>query len=103
MLEHFISLGMLTMSWYGPGFDGRLTASGQVFNQNQYTCAHKYLPFGTKLLITNKHNKSLTVTVTDRGPFVYGRDLDLSKAAFKTLFSLSSGVTRAQVLKYRKQ
>ncbi len=99
MLESFISLGILTMSWYGPGFDGKLTASGRVFNQNQYTCAHKYLPFGTKLVITNKYNKSLMVTVTDRGPFVYGRDLDLSKGAFKALFSLSSGVIRAKVLK----
>ncbi len=102
MLTHFISLGIMTISWYGPGFDGKLTASGKIFNQNKLTCAHKYLPFGTELIIINNNQKSIKVTVTDRGPFARNRDLDLSKEAYRQLFSLSSGISRAKVLKYYK-
>lgn len=69
-------------SWYGPGFEGRKTASGEKFRQHSLTAAHKTLKFGTKLKVTNLHNgKTVFVTITDRGPHVKGRIIDLSKAA----------------------
>jgi rare lipoprotein A len=71
-----------TASWYGPGFNGKKTASGQTFNTHSYTAAHKSLAFGTKVRVTNLHNKkSVLVTINDRGPFVRGRVIDLSAAA----------------------
>ncbi|MBO7414263.1 MAG: septal ring lytic transglycosylase RlpA family protein [Fibrobacter sp.] len=73
-------------SYYGKGFDGKKTASGEIFNQNAYTCAHKSLPFGTKLRVTRKSNgKSVVVRVNDRGPYAGKRILDLSTAAGKEL------------------
>lgn len=70
-------------SYYASKFTGRRTASGKIFNNNAYTCAHRKLPFGTKLRVTSeKNNKSVIVVVTDRGPFVRGRHIDLSKRAF---------------------
>jgi rare lipoprotein A len=71
-------------SWYGPGFNGRGTASGQVFNEDDYTCASRTLPFGT-LLALSYGERRIIVYVNDRGPFVAGRDLDLSKAAAQAL------------------
>jgi len=71
-----------TASWYGPGFEGRKTASGKIFHSQHLTAAHKTLKFGTKVKVTNLHNgKSVFVTITDRGPFVRGRVIDLSNAA----------------------
>ena len=70
----------VTASWYGPGFHGRKTASGERFNQNAMTAAHKTLPFGTKLRVTYR-GQSVVVRINDRGPFIKGRTLDLSKAA----------------------
>jgi rare lipoprotein A len=79
-------------SWYGPGFHGRSTASGERFNQSSLTAAHKSLPFGTKLRVTNKRNgKSVIVRVNDRGPFVRGRMLDLSKGAASQIGIVRSG------------
>lgn len=73
-------------SYYGPGFDGKKTASGEIFNQNALTCAHRSLPFGTKLKVTRKSNgKSVVVRVNDRGPYSKKRILDLSVAAAKKL------------------
>lgn len=73
-------------SYYGPGFDGKKTASGEIFNQNDMTCAHKSLPFGTKLKVVRKDTgKSVVVRVNDRGPYAKGRVLDLSAAAGKKL------------------
>ncbi len=70
-------------SYYANKFNGRRTASGKKFNNNALTCAHKKLPFGTKLKVTNEANgKSVYVEVTDRGPYVKGRELDLSRRAF---------------------
>jgi rare lipoprotein A len=70
-------------SYYANKFHGRRTASGALFDMNKYTAAHKKLPFGTKLKITNEANgASVIVEVTDRGPFVRSRDIDLSKRAF---------------------
>ena len=68
-------------SYYGPGFDGKQTASGEIFDQDDYTCAHKTLPFGTKLKVVRKDNgESVEVRVNDRGPYVGDRILDLSVA-----------------------
>lgn len=69
-------------SWYGPGFHGKKTASGKIYNQNKMTAAHKTLPFGTKVIVKNlKNNKSVQVKITDRGPFHGNRIIDLSKKA----------------------
>lgn len=71
-------------SWYGPGFHGRKTASGERFNQNALTAAHKTLPFGTIVAVTHK-GKTIRVRINDRGPFIKGRVIDLSKAAARAL------------------
>ena len=69
-------------SYYADKFHGRRTASGERFDQTKFTCAHKYLPFGTRILVKNTRNgKTCVVTVNDRGPFLKNRILDLSKAA----------------------
>jgi rare lipoprotein A len=81
-------------SYYADKFNGRKTASGTRFNNNKYTAAHRKLPFGTKLKVTNEANgKWLIVEVTDRGPFSRGRELDLTKRAFMDIASnKNSGV-----------
>ncbi len=66
-------------SWYGPGFEGAITASGEPFDPYGYTAASPYLPFGTRLYVC--YRGCVTVQVNDRGPYVYGRELDLSQAA----------------------
>lgn len=69
-------------SWYGPGFHKRLTANGERYNMYALTAAHKELPFGSVVKVTNlDNNKSVIVTVNDRGPYIGGRGIDLSKAA----------------------
>jgi rare lipoprotein A len=85
-------------SFYGDE-SGSKTASGQRFNQNALTCAHRTLPFGTKLRVTHG-SRSVVVTVNDRGPFVHGRVLDLSTAAAREVGITSAGVGRvtAEVL-----
>ena len=81
-------------SYYHDKFNGRKTASGKKFNNNAYTAAHKKLPFGTKLKVTNEANgKFVIVEVTDRGPFSKAREIDLSKRAFMDITSnKNSGV-----------
>jgi len=69
-------------SWYGPGFHGKRTASGERFNTNDLTAAHKTLPFGSRVRVTNERTgKSVVVRINDRGPYAHGRVIDLSKAA----------------------
>ena len=69
-------------SWYGPGFHGKKTANGERFNTNDLTAAHKTLPFGTEVRVTNERTgKSVVVRINDRGPYAHGRVIDLSKAA----------------------
>lgn len=85
--KSYRSLGRIeTMvcSWYGNEFNGRPTASGQIFNEEDFTCASRTLPFGTVLALS-RGDKRIIVVVTDRGPFIDGRDLDLSKAAARHL------------------
>lgn len=75
-------------SYYANKFNGKRTSSGTRFDNNKYTAAHRKLPFGTKLKITNEENgKSVIVEVTDRGPFSRGREIDLSKRAFMEITS----------------
>lgn len=75
-------------SYYHDKFNGRKTASGRKFNNNELTAAHKKFPFGTRLKITNEtNNKFVIVEVTDRGPFIKGREIDLSKKAFMDIAS----------------
>lgn len=86
-------------SWYGGHFQGRPTASGEIFNTHEFTAAHKTLPFGTLVRVKNLANgKTTTVRINDRGPFVAGRIIDLSYVAAKELDMIQSGV--AQVVIY---
>ncbi|MEM9137256.1 MAG: septal ring lytic transglycosylase RlpA family protein, partial [Cyanobacteria bacterium P01_F01_bin.42] len=80
-------------SWYGPGFHGNLTADGTRYNQFGLTAAHRTLPFGTRLRVTNQNNgRSVVVVVNDRGPFIHNRVIDLSMGAAQVLGVINSGV-----------
>ena len=81
---------MLLASYYGPGFHGNLTASGTRFNSNASTAAHKSLPFGTKLRVCYRGCE--VVTITDRGPFIPGRHLDLSEGTARRIGLIHSGI-----------
>jgi len=97
-LVEFVDKGTMKASWYGPGFHGQKTANGEVYDQMSFTAAHKSLKFGTLLKITNPKNKKFVVVrINDRGPYVQGRDLDLSKAAALELGFVRNGVTKIQV------
>jgi len=85
-------------SWYGPGFDGNQTASGEVFDQEAMTAAHKTLPFGTVVRVENRDNGRLAeVEINDRGPFVKGRIIDLSKGAARSIDMLGAGTARVRI------
>ena len=97
-LVEYIDKGNMKASWYGPGFHGRLTANGEVYDQMSFTAAHKSLKFGTLLKITNpRNNKSVVIRINDRGPYISGRDLDLSKAAALELGMVKRGVAKIKV------
>ncbi len=82
----------IVASWYGAEFHGRPTSSGEIFDMYSLTCAHRTYPFGTKLKVTNTTNKkTVECIVNDRGPFVQGRDLDLSYAAAKEIGMIGPG------------
>jgi rare lipoprotein A len=92
-------------SWYGPGLEGNLTASGEAFDPyNEYTAAHRYLPMGTELLVSYE-GESVVVRVNDRGPYGGGEDLDLSQAAAEEigLTAVGTDVVDAQVLERRSR
>jgi rare lipoprotein A len=79
-------------SWYGEPHHGRRTASGEIFDMNQLTAAHRTLPFGARVLVTNLRNdRSVEVRINDRGPHVPGRIIDVSYAAAQKLDALSGG------------
>lgn len=85
-------------SWYGDKEHNRKTASGERFNKNAYTAAHRTLPFGTMTRVTNLRNgKDVVVKINDRGPFIRGRIIDLSYAAAKSIGLVRSGVTKVKV------
>ena len=91
-------------SYYSNGLHGRKMSNGERYDRNAFTCAHRTLPFGTRLKITNPRNgKSVIVRVTDRGPFVRGRVVDLSYAAARELGTLASGVAYVKVELVRKE
>jgi len=95
---NMINLGTMTASWYGPRFHGKTTANGETYNQMAYTAAHKTMPFGTLLKVTNLRNgKSLIVRINDRGPYIDGRDLDLSKGTALALGMIKRGVIKVKV------
>jgi len=87
-------------SYYGEEFNGRPTSSGEIFDMNAFTAAHKTLPFGTMLEVTNLANgKKVVVRVNDRGPFVPDREIDVSKGAAKALDMIGTGTTKVSIRK----
>ncbi|HZW90187.1 MAG TPA: septal ring lytic transglycosylase RlpA family protein [Myxococcaceae bacterium] len=85
-------------SWYGPGLYGRKTASGEVLRPGTLTAAHRSLPFGTCLRVTNLENgRTVEVRVNDRGPYAAGRIIDVSEAAARALGMRGQGVTRVRL------
>jgi len=85
-------------SWYGAKFDGKKTASGDLYDQTEFTAAHSSLPFGTKVKVTNLANgKSVEVEITDRGPHAENRIIDLSHAAARALDMKEKGTTKVRV------
>ena len=79
-------------SWYGPGFHGQATASGETYDQYELTAAHRSWPLGTVARVTNEENgRSVTVRITDRGPYIGNRIIDLSRAAAEELGMLGLG------------
>jgi rare lipoprotein A len=85
-------------SWYGSQFANRPTASGQLFDPEKLTAAHRKLPLGTKVVVTNLHNgRSVMVTITDRGPYWANREIDLSYRAARMLGMIQRGVARVRI------
>lgn len=90
-------------SYYADKFIGRTTANGERFNQKKRTAAHKTLPFGTKVKVTNLANgKKVKVRINDRGPYIQGRIIDLSKKAARRLDMIQAGVVDVSI-KYKKK
>ncbi len=91
-------------SWYGPGFHGRKTASGERFNQHALTAAHRRLPLGTRVTVVNMANgKSIEVEINDRGPYVPGRILDVSKAVAERLGMREAGTAPVRLIVTEQQ
>jgi rare lipoprotein A len=87
------SIGSGLASWYGPGFHGAMSASGEIFNANAMTAAHRTLPFGTQVRVTNMDNgRSVVVRINDRGPYSHGRVIDISEGAARVIGLINSGV-----------
>ncbi|WP_193367590.1 septal ring lytic transglycosylase RlpA family protein [Pelagibius marinus] len=94
VVESYVGLA----SWYGPGFHGRRTASGKRFDMAALTAAHRSLPFGSRVRVTNLANgRSVIVRINDRGPYVKPRIIDLSRAAARELDFLEDGITRVRI------
>lgn len=94
--EGFEQVGMA--SWYGPGFHGKRTSSGEVFNQNALTAAHTLLPFGSEIEVTNLRNgKSVVVRINDRGPFAESRVIDLSRGAAARIDMIGTGTAKVRL------
>jgi len=93
-----VEVGVGEASWYGPGLHGNITASGERFNMNDFTAAHRKLKFGTFLKVTNtKNNLSVIVKINDRGPFNLKRVIDLSKASAEKIDMLNSGIAEVKM------
>jgi rare lipoprotein A (peptidoglycan hydrolase) len=94
--HHLMQVGIA--SWYGPRFHGRRTASGEVFDQNKMTAAHRTLRFGTRVELTHvKNGRSVEVRINDRGPYRSGRIIDLSRAAAAELGMRNAGLARVEI------
>ena len=90
--------GGVTASWYGQGHHNKLTASGQRFDMYQNTLAHKTLPFGTRVRLVNPDNgRSVEGVVNDRGPYIKGREVDVSYSMAKQLGFVRKGVTKLSI------
>lgn len=91
-------------SFYADWFDGRLTANGEFYSQEEFTAAHKTLPFGTWVEVTNLDNdKSVFLRINDRGPYIKGRIIDLSKAGAKAIGDLNQGVFNVEMRIVKKR
>jgi rare lipoprotein A len=87
-----------TASWYGPGFHGNRTSSGEIYDQNDLTAAHQTLPLGTRVVVTNLQNgRTVEVRINDRGPFAKGRTIDLSYAAARSIGMLGPGTAPVRI------
>jgi len=85
-------------SWYGGKFHGRTTASGERYDMNKLTAAHRKLPFGSRVRVTNLDNgRQVVVRITDRGPFVHGRIIDLSREAARRIDMIQAGTARVRI------
>lgn len=84
-------------SYYHDKFHGRKTASGERYDKSALTAAHKHLPLGTRVRVTSEKGKSIEVTINDRGPFVKGRIIDLSRSAARALGIINKGTSRVKV------
>lgn len=90
-------------SWYGAWHQGRKTASGDAFDKNELTAAHRFLQFGSRLRVTNLQNgRCVEVVVSDRGPYIEGRIIDLSEAAARRLGMLEEGVAPVRIEEARR-
>lgn len=90
-------------SYYSDNLNGHSTASGEPYNSNKLTAAHRKLPFGTMVTVTNLSNgKQVTVRINDRGPFTSGRIIDLSKAAAKQIDMVGAGIAKVKITYRRK-
>ena len=87
----------VVVSWYGEKYRGKPTASGELFNPDKLTAAHRTLPFGTKVRCQLGSTRFVIVKINDRGPFVKGRELDLSKEAFSRLASCEAGLLKVKI------
>ena len=90
-------------SYYADSYEGKTTANGEIYRQGKITAAHKTLPFGTKVEVTNlTNNKSVVVRINDRGPFIRGRIIDLTKAAAREIDMVGAGVAKVKI-RYKKK
>ena len=94
--SRFVQTGIA--SWYGPGFHGKRTANGEIYDQNALTAAHRSLPLGTQVMVTNlKNGRAIEVRINDRGPFVEERVIDLSLAAAKSIGVYAPGTAPVRI------
>ena len=90
-------------SYYADSYEGKTTANGEIYRQGKITAAHKTLPFGTKVEVTNlSNNKSVVVRINDRGPYIRGRIIDLTKAAAREIDMVGAGVAKVKI-RYKKK
>jgi rare lipoprotein A (peptidoglycan hydrolase) len=96
-----IESGLTLASWYGPGFNGQRTSSGEIFQENRLTAASRTLPMGSQMRVTNLNNgKSVVVRINDRGPYVHSRGIDLSEGAAREIGLTRTGVARVRLTSF---